>query len=165
MGDESISRTDVGSVRWLMDGRIVDELHDVEFGQGNVPFRAARFWLGTWFPAAGYAGDVGWTGNPEFDTTAAHIAWVRITPFDQPRDRWVDETVPNLAWAGPDEYPSPIDPIQSIPGDLDGDGMVNGTDLAVLLGNWNTSNKEADIDGSGKVDGADLARLLANWNP
>ena len=165
MGDESISRTDVGSVRWLMDGRVVDELHDVEFGQGNVPFRAARFWLGTWFPAAGYAGDVGWTGNPEFDTTAAHIAWVRITPFDQQRDRWVDETVPNLAWAGPDEYPSPIDPIQSIPGDLDGDGMVNGTDLAVLLGNWNTSNKEADIDGSGRVDGADLSRLLANWNP
>lgn len=114
MGDESISRTDVGSVRWLLDGRIVDELHDVEFGQGNVPFRAARFWLGTWFPAAGYAGDVGWTGNPEFDTTAAHIAWVRITPFDQPRDRWVDETVPNLAWAGPDEYPSPIDPIQYV---------------------------------------------------
>jgi hypothetical protein len=165
VGDESISRTDVGSVRWLLDGRVVDELHDVEFGQGNVPFRAARFWLGTWFPAAGYADDVGWTGNPEFDTTAAHIAWVRITPFEEGRDTWVDETVPNLAWAGPEDYPHSIDPIESIAGDLNADGLVNGIDLAILLGNWNTSNAQGDIDGSGSVDGADLSRLLANWSP
>ncbi len=165
LGDESISRTDVGSVRWLLDGRVVDELHDVEFGQGNVPYRAARFWLGTWFPSAGYAGDVGWTGNPEFDTTAAHIAWVRITPFEEGRDIWVDETVPNLAWAGPDEYPESIDPIDSIEGDLNGDGQVDGADLASLLGHWNTSDQAADIDGSGIVDGADLTRLLSNWSP
>ena len=165
LGDEAITRTQVGSVRWLLDGRLVDELHDVEFGQGNVPFRAARFWLGTWFPSAGYAGDVGWTGNPEFDTSAAHIAWVRITPFDEGRDLWVDETVPNLAWAGPDDYPLEIDPIEGIEGDLDDDGLVDGTDLAMLLGSWGTSNEQADIDGSGTVNGADLARLLSNWTP
>lgn len=165
LGDEAITRTQVGSVRWLLDGRLVDELHDVEFGQGNVPFRAARFWLGTWFPSAGYAGDVGWTGNPDFNISAAHIAWVRITPFDEGRDLWVDETVPNLAWAGPDDYPETIDPIEGIEGDLDGDGLVDGTDLARLLGSWGTTNEQADIDGSGTVDGADLARLLANWSP
>lgn len=161
--DESITRTDVGSVRWLIDGRLVDELHDVDFGQGNVPYRAARFWLGTWFPASGYAGDVGWTGNPDFDTTAAHIAWVRITPFDQPRDRWVNETVPNLAWAGPDQYPDPIDPIDWMIGDINRDGTVDGGDLAILLAYWNTAQIEADLDGSGEVNGADLAILLANW--
>ena len=165
LGDEAITRTQVGSVRWFLDGRLVDELHDVEFGQGNVPFRAARFWLGTWFPSAGYAGDVGWTGNPEFDTSAAHIAWVRITPFDEGRDLWVDETVPNLAWAGPDDYPVEIDPIEGIEGDLDDDGVVDGTDLAILLGSWGTTNEQADIDGSGTVNGADLARLLSNWTP
>ena len=163
LGDEAINRDDVGSVRWLLDGRLVDELHDVEFGQGNVPFRAARFWLGTWFPAAGYAGDVGWTGNPNFDTTAAHIAWVRITPFDEARDRWVDETVPNLAWASPDEYPTSIDPIDSVSADINLDGRVDGGDLAILLAAWNTALAEADLDGSGLVDGGDLARLLADW--
>ena len=165
LGDEAITRTQVGSVRWLLDGRLVDELHDVEFGQGNVPFRAARFWLGTWFPSAGYAGDVGWTGNPDFNISAAHIAWVRITPFDEGRDLWVDETVPNLAWAGPDDYPLEIDPIEGIEGDLDDDGLVDGTDLAMLLGSWGTTNEQADIDGSGTVNGADLARLLSNWTP
>ena len=160
LGDEAITRDEVGSVRWLIDGRLVDELHDVSFGQGNVPYRAARFWLGTWFPSAGYAGDVGWTGNPNFDTTAAHIAWVRITPFDSPRDRWVDETVPNLAWADPVEYPSGI---EIEPADLDGDGVVGGADLAILLAKWNTSDAEGDLDGSGRVDGADLTQLLAAW--
>ena len=164
LGDEAVTRKRVGSVRWLLDGRLVDELHDVEFGQGNVPFRAARFWLGTWFPAAGYAGNVGWTGDPQFDTTAAHIAWVRITPFDEERDTWVDETVPNLAWAGPDDYPQAIDPIESLEGDLNGDGSVNGRDLTILLSNWNTANENADIDGSGTVNGADLAELLSNWS-
>lgn len=164
LGDEAINRSEVGSVRWFIDGRLVDELDDMEFGQGNVPFRAARFWLGTWFPAAGYAGDVGWTGNPDFDTTAAHIAWVRITPFEQGRDRWVDETVPNLAWAKPDDYPVAIDPIDSLVGDLNHDGLVNGADLSMLLGSWSTSDAESDLDGSGLVDGADLSRLLANWS-
>ena len=163
LGDESITRTDVGSVRWFLDGRLVDELHDVDFGHGNVPYRAARFWLGTWFPAAGYAGDVGWTGNPTFDTTAAHIAWVRITPFDEDRDLWVDETVPNLAWADPDAYPDAVEPAGPASPDLNGDGRVNGGDLALLLADWNTENPRSDLDGSGWVDGADLAALLANW--
>lgn len=165
LGDEAITRNRVGSVRWLIDGRLVDELEDVSFGQGNVPFRAARFWLGTWFPAAGYAGDVGWTGNPDFDTTAAHIAWVRITPFDEPRDVWVDETVPNLAWADPGAYPEPIEPIANPEGDLDGDGRIDGSDLSILLGRWGTSDPAADLDDSGLVDGGDLSRLLAAWSP
>ena len=106
---------------------------------------------------------MGWTGNPNFDTTAAHIAWVRITPFDEARDRWVDETVPNLAWASPDEYPTSIDPIDSVSADINLDGRVDGGDLAILLAAWNTALAEADLDGSGLVDGGDLARLLADW--
>ena len=162
-GEENIGRTNVGSVRWLLDGRLVDELNDVEFGQGNVPYRAARFWLGTWFPAAGYAEDIGWTGNPNFDTTAAHIAWVRITPFDESRDTWVDETVPNLAWVDPDSYPEAVEPIDIVIGDLNNDSKVNGADLALLLVSWATSNPDADLNNSGNVDGADLALLLTNW--
>lgn len=48
------------------------------------------------------------------------------------------------------------------PADLNGDGMVNGIDLAVLLSQWATAGS-ADIDLSGIVDGIDLAFLLARW--
>jgi hypothetical protein len=46
--------------------------------------------------------------------------------------------------------------------DLDGDGIVNGADLAALLAAWGGGGP-ADLDWSGGVDGVDLARLLADW--
>jgi len=49
------------------------------------------------------------------------------------------------------------------PEDLNGDGAVNGGDLALLLNNWGGSGA-GDIDGNGTVDGGDLARLLSSWN-
>ena len=48
-------------------------------------------------------------------------------------------------------------------GDLDGDRMVNGGDLATLLAAWNSDDGLADLDQSGLVDGADLAQLLGRW--
>ena len=47
--------------------------------------------------------------------------------------------------------------------DLDGNGVVNGADLAILLGNWGGSGT-GDLDGNGTVNGADLAALLGAWN-
>lgn len=52
----------------------------------------------------------------------------------------------------------------SIVGDLNGDGVVDGTDLAILLGAWGTSGP-GDLNGDGVVDGADLAILLGAWTP
>ena len=48
-------------------------------------------------------------------------------------------------------------------GDIDGDGIVDGLDLAILLAAWGTSNG-ADLDGDGIVDGRDLSILLSQWN-
>ncbi len=52
-------------------------------------------------------------------------------------------------------------------GDLNGDGFVNGADLAELLANWgpcpDINNCPANLNGDGIVNGADLATLLANW--
>ena len=48
------------------------------------------------------------------------------------------------------------------PADLDGNGVVDGADLAILLGGWGGSGV-ADIDASGVVDAADLALLLGAW--
>ncbi len=47
-------------------------------------------------------------------------------------------------------------------GDLDYDGLINGVDLAILLGGWGGSGV-ADIDFNGVVDGVDLAILLGAW--
>lgn len=57
-------------------------------------------------------------------------------------------------------------PVQ-YPGDLNGDLVVNGADVAILLANWAQCNDcddcLADLNGDCQVDGADLAVLLANW--
>ncbi|HMN95261.1 MAG TPA: hypothetical protein PKC43_03490 [Phycisphaerales bacterium] len=50
------------------------------------------------------------------------------------------------------------------PADLDGDGVVNGADLGILLGNWGVGGL-GDLDGNGVVDGADLGLLLGSWGP
>lgn len=46
--------------------------------------------------------------------------------------------------------------------DLNGDGLVDGADLGLMLVGWG-SGGPADLDGSGTVDGADLGLLLVAW--
>lgn len=48
------------------------------------------------------------------------------------------------------------------PADLNNDLVVDGTDLASLLAQWNADGA-ADFNGDGIVNGADLATLLAAW--
>ena len=48
------------------------------------------------------------------------------------------------------------------PADLDGNGNVDGADLALVLAAWGGS-VESDLNQDGLVDGADLALVLAAW--
>jgi len=48
-------------------------------------------------------------------------------------------------------------------GDLDLDGVVNGLDLALLLGQWGAPDHPADLALPRGVGGEDVATLLANW--
>jgi subtilisin family serine protease len=50
-------------------------------------------------------------------------------------------------------------------GDLDGDGVIDHNDLAILLGDWGCTGGDCagDADGDGDTDQADLATLLANF--
>lgn len=48
--------------------------------------------------------------------------------------------------------------------DLDGDGSVDATDLALLLGAWNTISATFDLTSDCVVDAADLAVLLGAWD-
>jgi hypothetical protein len=47
--------------------------------------------------------------------------------------------------------------------DLNGDGFVNGVDLAIVLSNWDAVGSSADLTGDGTVNGADLGIILAAW--
>jgi len=50
--------------------------------------------------------------------------------------------------------------------DLNHDHVIDGTDLAVLLGSWGPcAGCPADLNGDGVVDGSDLAALLGAWGP
>lgn len=60
-----------------------------------------------------------------------------------------------LSFLGDHAIPTPL------VGDLDGDGDVDGADLATVLGSWGT--RRADLDGDGTTDGGDLALLLGGW--
>jgi hypothetical protein len=49
------------------------------------------------------------------------------------------------------------------PADLDGDGIVGGGDLGLLLSGWGTSS--GDVTGDGSSDGKDLGVMLSAWGP
>jgi hypothetical protein len=48
--------------------------------------------------------------------------------------------------------------------DINGDLVVDGADLGLLLGNWDTDACESDINGDGITDGGDLGLLLGEWS-
>lgn len=51
-------------------------------------------------------------------------------------------------------------------GDITGDGVVDGADLARVLGVWNQKGQgiAADVNHDGVVNGADLAQVLGAWS-
>jgi len=59
-----------------------------------------------------------------------------------------------------------LDPSEALklpnPADLNGDGVVNGADLAILLIEWGNAGA-SDFNNDGVINGADLAILLTNW--
>ena len=61
-----------------------------------------------------------------------------------------------------------LTPLSPIPGDTNGDGVVNNLDLATVLNNLNEPSgglwSKGDVTGSGMVTNADLAIVLNNLN-
>ena len=50
----------------------------------------------------------------------------------------------------------------SCTGDINGDGVVSGADMGLLLSNWQGTGP-GDIDGDGSIGGSDLGLLLSSW--
>ncbi|HMN96992.1 MAG TPA: hypothetical protein PKC43_13430 [Phycisphaerales bacterium] len=53
----------------------------------------------------------------------------------------------------------------SCPGDLNGDGSVDGADLAVIFGNFGIPGAPGDLNGDGILDGSDIGLFLSLWGP
>jgi 5'-nucleotidase len=59
-----------------------------------------------------------------------------------------------------------LSPTAAMPADINGDGVVNGADLAFVLGDWGSASPRSDMNRDGSVDGVDLGLVLAHWtNP
>ena len=71
--------------------------------------------------------------------------------------------------SNPTMYPFDLDLTwipPACPGDVTEDGIVDGIDLAALLGSWGTDGQgqfPCDTDHDGVVSGTDLAALLSSW--
>ena len=50
-----------------------------------------------------------------------------------------------------------------VPGDLNGDMLVNGEDLTIFLADWGNINGLGDVNGDGLTNGADLTLILSYW--
>ncbi|MFO0874537.1 MAG: hypothetical protein U0575_11280 [Phycisphaerales bacterium] len=110
--------------------------------------------IGQWiFLEIPLAGDRSWTRVESGAPDITHINGVEIhaDTWGAGFTLWMD---------GLHFDPNPTPPVV---GDLNGDGMVDGADLGLLLGAWGTNDPLADLDGNGVVDGADLGLLLGGW--
>lgn len=118
--------------------------------------------------------DGGLTWVPLETVTENAGTWVqkkwRVADFVAPtatvrlRFRAQDLGQPSLVEAAIDDLEiSAVECPADLVGDVNGDGIVNATDLAFLLGQWGASGS-ADLDGDGVVGASDLAILLGAWS-
>ena len=121
---------------------------------GSSPASSIRDWL-----KAGY--DSGETGNGIISSAAAAngmaLGWAEAGDLYSPGTVWsgqtLDSTMVLVAYTA---Y-----------GDADLDGMVDGSDLAIMSTNWLATGANwswADCNNDGVVDGSDLAIMAMNWN-
>jgi len=158
-------------------------------GGGTFAEPGDATWLHTFFPTEFWetpGGDfdatvsitrlVGGTGFYTWSSTDQAVADVQS---------WLDDPAANFGWLllgneavlqtvrkfDTRESPAPanwprltigFEPAVENPADLNGDGVVDGADLGILLSNWGTPGP-GDLDGNGVVDGADLGALLKAW--
>ncbi len=91
------------------------------------------------------------SGSPSFEwIVPASVAGSAVDYFCAPHCFFFMTGTINVAAAGP-------------AGDINGDRIVNGGDLTVLLSAWGTTSGPADINHDGIVSGPDLAIVLSSW--
>lgn len=100
-----------------------------------------------------------------------------IEPFDNPTKllelklRPYDTVISfeGEVFANPDAVEIPIDASDTLDlgssclGDINGDLVVDGADLGLMLVAYGENNPDADLNNDGGVDGADLGLMLVGW--
>jgi hypothetical protein len=118
-------------------------------------------------------GMITWTCEPNSQSNANALRWSSLYSFRFTANTAPATTAPNVTvgvWKAPTATSTAtsisaaiIGPrALAIPGDLDGNGTVSGSDLTILLNGWGTA--AGDLNGDGTTDGSDMAVLLGNWN-
>jgi hypothetical protein len=94
-------------------------------------------------------------GGAGVDISAVGLESVQYVRISNPPDSFASVEVDAIAKVAPE-----------VTADLNGDGIVDGADLLILLSQWGVCPPKdcpADLNGDGVVDGADLLILLSNW--
>ncbi|MBI5864455.1 MAG: PQQ-binding-like beta-propeller repeat protein [Planctomycetes bacterium] len=158
-----------GSNRWthstsyvFSDAIMVDPTNNVVVAGGRITYGQPGFVKG--LDAA--------NGQPLWTIDLPDEAGVHMIPFSRPwftadgRRAYITTTLPGSTAGG---FLYAIDLVSAVPGDVDGDGHVNLSDLALLLSSFGLCagdagfSAAADFDASGCVELADLAILLTNF--
>ncbi len=160
----------------------------------NLGFHDVFYHSGDGYPGFGTFDGTDWAPEDSGTDGSRALAWSTVTFDDNPNGnalRWGTtynfrfdaDTPPQDATAtivhyrgstdgpgtpasisGLTQGPSPL--ASDCVGDVDGNGVVDASDLAILLGSWGPNpGHPADFDGDGNVDEADLAVLLGAWGP
>ncbi|MDG2029933.1 MAG: GC-type dockerin domain-anchored protein [Phycisphaerales bacterium] len=63
----------------------------------------------------------------------------------------------------PELHDASCGPLTNCQGDVNHDGLVNGSDISMVIASWGSSDPTADLDGDGIVNATDLVFILGNW--
>ena len=83
------------SVTWYVDDHFARRI----VGSGYVPFRASRLWLGVWYSKYTWIGDSATVCN--YVDTFCEVRSVKITPYYEANDEYVNETDPIVGYVSP----------------------------------------------------------------
>lgn len=139
--------TDITQVR-VQSGMYLDE---TVIGQTPLPTTNAHTPIAEGIPTFP-------NGQIDLDALPANEVLVARIPGGL---RAVEPAGTPLTYASGDVYEIYV--TYGVRGDINRDGVVNGSDLAELLANWGTSATVPDLQFDGVINGADLATLLALW--
>jgi len=140
----------------------------------NVEFHGVRHHSGEPYSSANWTwetvpGGIRWFTRTYAETENANaLRWGTMFNFRFEANAPPQQVEATLTLFKPGDVPSmaiaTLGPASvSLPGDLDGNGVIDGADLAALLSAWGTDDPEADLDHDGVVGGPDLAILLGGW--
>jgi hypothetical protein len=95
--------------------------------------------------------------------TRRSVALPALSPAVRIRFSISDTPDNSITEAGIDDFNLTVSTcVAPCQGDFDGNDVVNGADLGVLLAQWGSTGS-ADLNGDGTVNGADLGTLLSKW--